>query len=296
MINTSPLVNRSINYNALNLNINHNDDEKNFKSQAQYYHNFLIQAFRNFTFIVLPFTVLFIFDDKCLQNWKYFWPKCTNNQTFCEHVDSQLSFSGDISGVSLCFYICDKFLFIDRCLREVFQVLGPLYTMKATIGLVFPLCFHLMKKVMIKIKNYKICRKCNDDDGNQSELQRCYQYQLDVEYIGLISSLEILIIFGWGLPILIPIYNVIMFGYSLVYTYWLKQQRHILIGKANARYINIVAKWLVASIIIQQIFGTMFYVMTQLDSYKTFLIVNAFAILAYIAKNMLFHVGSKSQN
>ena len=288
VINTSPLVHRSFGYHALNSN----HDEQDFKSQTQYYHNFLIQVFRNFTFIVLPFTVLFIFDDKCLQNWKYFWPKCTNNPISCEFFQSEFFLSNQIYGVSLCFYICDKFLFMDRCLREVFQVLRPLYTMKATIGLLFPIYFHLMKKLMITIQNCTSSTNrtnAKDHDHDQSESRHQLQHQLDVEYIGLISSLEILIIFGWGLPILIPIYTGIMFGYSVVSTYWWKRQSHILIGKANARHINIVGKWVVASIIIQQIFAIMFYVMTQLDSYKTFLIINALAMLAYIAKNMLFN-------
>ena len=38
--------------------------------------------------------------------------------------------------------------------------------------------------------------------------------------MSLVSSLEIIIIFGWAIPILIILYGITMFGYWTVYSYW----------------------------------------------------------------------------
>ena len=100
--------------------------------------------------------------------------------------------------------------------------------------------------------------------------------KMDTEYISLISSLEIVIVFGWGIPIIIPIYNVVVFGYGLVYYYWLNQENSIkFYMKGRQINLKIMGKWLTFSVLIQQILGVTFYYFGQISG----IIVCNFVIL-----------------
>ena len=298
------------------------NDPTNGKSQKQqilishYYKNFMVQLFRNFTFIIIPLCCLFYFDDKCLQNWKQFWPSCdphTNGMyalgspknKACETIPSFSWADSDYKVIYVCFDICStKYVFFPRCARQIFQVLGPLYTIKATIGLVFPLIYHVNTRFELKSKIKRIvckcvkrmfdttctlCGSCKRKDNvslrvnhKNKNIAVEYNHSLDIECIGLISSLEILIVFGWALPILIPIYNVIMLGYGLVYYYWLNVKSDKVYVINNGEYINIAGKWLIVSIIIQQLLMLFFYSQTQSINYAVAVIINMVGIGFYI--------------
>ena len=214
---------------AENINVNNIEMEK--ISTSYYHKNFMVQLFRNLTFIIIPLCCLFYFDDKSLQNWKQFWPSCDSNSNgtyalgspnnkACEQLPA---FYWSNTKTTVCFDICStQYVFYSRCARQIFQVLGPLYTIKATIGLIFPLIYHINTRFEItnRIKHifytclyyicHVICKKEKQRKYNRNNCNNKYDHSLDIECIGLISSLEILIVFGWALPILIPIYNVIM--------------------------------------------------------------------------------------
>lgn len=123
---------------------------------------------------------------------------------------------------------------------------------------------------------------------------------VDIEYIGIISSLEILIVFGCFIPILIPIYNVIMFGYGLVYYYWLNIHEkfdnnkgsiiHIKVNDGN--YVKIVAWWLLLSMAMQQTFGLWFYGQTQGQSYLIVGLINVVLLIGYFVAANCFHCNS----
>ena len=266
--------------------------------QSYWYKNFMVQLFRNFTFIIIPLCCLFYFDDKCLQNWKTFWPSCDKsmNNTYalgshhtkaCQQIPS-FSLGASSTVATVCFDICSTHIFYPRCARQIFQVLGPLYTIKATIGLIFPLIYHINTRFQVKNKILHVicyCFPCNCGRGKEN--WNVNSHSLDIAYIGLISSLEILIVFGWALPILIPIYNVIMIGYGLVYYYWLnvKSDKSYIIN--NGGYINIVARWLIVSIVIQQLLVLFFYSQTQSNHYFVAGMINMVCIGLYICIKLL---------
>ena len=276
----------------------------------------ILQSWRNIAFIIVPFVVLLIFDDKCFQNWKKLWPYCDENyannflnENACKTFESPTIYGKFFATLKLCFPICEQTFVGHRCARQIFQVLGPLYTIKATVGLFFPLLRYLQIYLVnycqcdctcvSKITIHKSCckrrsRDCKskkrkkkrkkknkkkrkieetttDDDkekGNKS---------LEIEYIGLISSLEIVIVFGWGLPVLVFLYNVVIIGYGLVYYYWLfnydcfdyfnlsgrsKEQQRVFTIK-QITYMKTVGKWLLFSIVIQQLLAFVFYAYSQ---------------------------------
>eukprot|EP00484_Ammonia_sp_Unknown_P027071 CAMPEP_0197047122 /NCGR_PEP_ID=MMETSP1384-20130603/22673_1 /TAXON_ID=29189 /ORGANISM="Ammonia sp." /LENGTH=116 /DNA_ID=CAMNT_0042478995 /DNA_START=168 /DNA_END=515 /DNA_ORIENTATION=- len=67
------------------------------------------------------------------------------------------------------------------------------------------------------------CRtKCYCDVDDESARIMCVnkqKIQMDVEYMSLVSSLEIVIVFGWAVPLLVVLYGITMFGYWCVYWY-----------------------------------------------------------------------------
>ena len=376
------------------LNDNNMNNNESTPSKLFYYKNFTVQLLRNFTLIIVPLCCLFIFDDKCLQNWKILWPSCdpnydnnyvlgAQNSNACQHVPSFEQPSGHQESVEVCFDICStKYVFYPRCVRQIFQVLAPLYTIKATIGLIFPLLYHLQiqfeirrklwytidligyfcckKKIVrclfccltcgicgtctcTKYKNYNhnssysnhnktignISRhykygqnhidpeeallksnesekdadaKNNDNDvgvtnnnGIRRELEKDdtlsqqfeHKRSLDVECIAIISSLEILIVFGWAIPIMIPIYNVIMFGYGIVYFYWLNVKGDKIYVINDGKCVKIVGKWLIVSVVIQQFLILSFYSQTQPIGYTIAVFVNIAFIAGFLFKHAM---------
>ena len=285
---------------------------KQYKKSIELYKNFIIQLFRNVAFIIIPILSLIIFDDKCFQNWKQFWPTCDPYDTN-EYLGSGPNgcipfeyriFDKRTETKSLCFEICAKSVFPHRCVRQLFQVLGPLYTIKATVALLFPFLYHFTRQLKLQcgfvINGCGCCcckRKSNDHDNDNDIIND--KNAMDVEYIGLISTVEILIVFGWGLPILIPIYNVVILGYGLVFYYWLNlnchshsnhdHQQQIKFKIKDGKYINIIGKWLLLSILIQQLFGLCFYWLTQSGYCKILLLINAFGLFIYFFKTFVLH-------
>ena len=275
-----------------------------------YYKNLFIQFIRNFTFIIIPFLSLIIFDDKCFQHWKDFWPSCVaKNKNYLGGKYGCLQFSasftmwrGEEGDANLCFYICEKIVFGHRCVRQIFQVLAPLYTIKATIALFFPFIYYIRKKLNVYFYQrgcYQQCQRDNNNTNNNCLCACCCKYvrkifcdkndnsvlSMDIEYIALISNLEILIVFGWGVPLLIPIYTVIIFGYSLVFLQFLKNEKYKFMIK-DVMSLRIVGKWLIISIVIQQIFAFLFYFQTQVYYYCLFVVLNACGVFFYILLNM----------
>ena len=172
--------------------------------------NLLLQLSHILTFIFIPLIVLLIFDDKCLQNWKQFWPYCVcpnvndNDNTNANAYDGNdnLNFDYDYNNEFgecdsqsndheydnlnndciyyedlietalgrtpiagwICFDLCEQNFTSFRCVRQIFQVLGPLFTIKASIALLFPLLFpllfHLKRKFSIKRQLKSLCCCC----------------------------------------------------------------------------------------------------------------------------------------
>ena len=87
--------------------------------------------------------------------------------------------------------------------------------------------------------------------------------------MNLIPSAEILFVFGWAVPLLVPLYGVTLFGYSLVYRYWMIQFtpptkspiRGVRIKNKN--HSTPIAKWLLLSLVMQQAMALFFYWATQ---------------------------------
>ena len=284
-------------------------DKKNIRQKQKflhYYKNIFIQFIRNFIFIIIPFVSLIMFDDKCFQYWKDFWPSCDmNNKNYLggkygclQYSASFTMWQGKPRDTNLCFYICEKIFFGHRCVRQIFQVLAPLYTIKATIALFFPFIYYIRKKLNVYFYQHECYQHENNNNNNCVCICCCKcvrkifcdkndnsVLKMDIEYIALISNLEILIVFGWGVPLLIPIYNVIIFGYSLVFLQFLKNEKYKFMIK-DVMSLHIVGKWLIFSIVIQQIFAFCFYFQTQVYYYCLLLGLNAFCVFLYIVLKM----------
>ena len=243
-----------------------------------------IQMWRNITFIVLPLLILLIFDDKCYQNWKHFWPYCDSNDAAfeekgeCVYLTSSFAISRQKRQTYVCFFLCKQIIVAHRCVRQIFQVLGPLYTIKATFGMFFPLLKHLQLHIKHNVDcdlcNCKQKRKRNGKKTNKTKNKRKNKNKnkkhcLEIEYIGLISNLEIVIVFGWAVPILVFLYNIVLFGYGLVYYYWLFNGDLIYGSRKNVfsikqvAYMQTVGKWLFISVIVQQCLAFIFFAYSQ---------------------------------
>ena len=254
-------------------------------STSHQYKNLIIQLSRNITFILVPFCVLIIFDDKCMQNWKIFWQYCDSSADVgpsnqCTVWNSVYEFNGsNRDSVWACFDVCAKQFEQYRCVRQIFQVLGPLYTIKATVALAFPLMYFFKGHIkrIYKSRCKKDMVKENLDIQSETAVNN-YKYSHmnadTINYIGLISSLEIIVVFGWGVPILIVIYNIVMFGYGTVYFKWFcsdasRVESALLIDENDSKshqtigYIKIAGKWLIFSMVMQQLLAVVFYFYTQ---------------------------------
>lgn len=117
-----------------------------------------------------------IFDAKCFQQWKLFWPTCDQSDkidyqglgsaagclTIDPSFDSGVVVEHTTSTKSrVCDNLCDTTFYPDRCARGMVQVMAPLYTIKATCGLFFPIFYHLQRKCKIMYYlNYCLLKLC----------------------------------------------------------------------------------------------------------------------------------------
>eukprot|EP01084_Bolivina_argentea_P198326 339638_1 len=112
--------------------------------------NWTICIIRWFIMIILPITILFIFDDGCLQNWKSWWDYCDTDisgdyiHPQCELIINAYNIKRLPSSPPwVCHAVCDQHFVPYRCMRRFFEVLGPLYLYKMNIALWFPLLYFI---------------------------------------------------------------------------------------------------------------------------------------------------------
>ena len=136
------------------------------------------------------------------------------------------------------------------------------------IALWFPLIYYLKQteigrylsnKVSLywkKIRNCKFGEHKSDKRKNNCD----DEIKMDVEYMSLISSLEIVIIFGWSIPLLIFLYLITIFSYWSVYSYWFNNETNKF---RNRHQLYFVTNGLFLSLIFQHILSISFYGYTQ---------------------------------
>ena len=88
---------------------------------------------------------------------------------------------------------------------------------------------------------------------------------MDVEYMSLVSSLEMIIVFGWAVPILVLLYGVTIFGYWCVYAYWFNnanagQPRFM---NRHTKVLQPVTGWLLLALVLQHVLASAFFWCTQ---------------------------------
>eukprot|EP01083_Nonionella_stella_P299547 1018004_1 len=225
------------------------------------YRNSLIYIIRFITLIVVPIIILLVFDDGCFQTWKSLWDYCEKDDNGayihpqCSVIPAMYNDASNLitsgSGTYVCHGVCDQTLVPYRCIRRFFEVLGPLYVYKMSIAFWFPLLYYMT------IKNYwkRICPWCNDNRLNVVH----QRHQFDLEYMSLVSSLEIVIVFGWALPMLVVLYGITMYGYWCVFAYSFNNIPQITAQNTLKPAIN----WLILSLILQHLLAITFYWFTQ---------------------------------
>eukprot|EP01084_Bolivina_argentea_P028253 52527_1 len=240
----------------------------NKKYRKNSFRNHLIQFIRVFNLIIIPIIILTLFDDKCFKVWKEFWSYCKQNNATCTKLahSTVKVFNDELTDAWVCHDICSRAPIIPyRCLRRFFEVLGPLYVYKMNIAMCFPLLYYIKRRKWFNYYKNKIfcCRKTNkhisNNAGEQIEL-----LEMDMEYMSLISSLEIVIVFGWAIPLLIPLYLVTIFGYWCVFGHGLHEY-DMIVNKIipQTKSLRPVTKWLLLSVITQNILAFLFYYATQ---------------------------------
>eukprot|EP01084_Bolivina_argentea_P275316 469510_1 len=230
--------------------------------------NITLCIIRFFTMILLPISILLIFDDGCKQGWKSMWDYCdtdvnghfTNPQ--CQSIAPKFK---ELPGPAIwvCHDVCDPNFVPYRCMRRFFEVLGPLYLYKMNIALWFPLLYFIKKTKTGKRLTNALwnCFKCkcnNTDRVNDENVSK--KIKTDVEYMSLVSSLEIVIVFGWAIPILVILYGITIFGYWCVYSYWYNNDLGDFIDRKTLRP---VTGWLILALVLQHILACFFYWYTQ---------------------------------
>eukprot|EP01084_Bolivina_argentea_P300044 517260_1 len=221
--------------------------------------NVLVQMYRFISMVIAPLIILFVFDNGCLQQWKHLWPYCVQgypqylkNECYQFEAPSNVR----VLNIRVCTEICDTKMIWASCLRRFFEVLAPLYIFKMILAVWYPILF-LIKQTdwyhYVRNKMAKICC-CTEKDKN---------IKIELEYVSLIGSLEIVVVFGYEIPVIVILYLITLFGSYVVYSYLLYQP-HLKIKHSSE--FQVIAWWLIISIVIQQLIAILFYWQTQSET------------------------------
>jgi len=168
-----------------------------------------------------------------------------------------------------------------KCFRRYLEVMGPLLLFKMAVLVWIPLynyCTHRFESVMrarvwVKWYLHRMYRNClccecvrgqreeSREEWSAKELSKMKVTKLEMEYINIVSSMEVVIVYGWSLPMLVPFYTLTFFGFLTLYRRLFKQQ-HLTATKFKP-----VFSYLYVSLIVQQMLGSLFWYYTQNRTY-----------------------------
>ena len=260
-------------------------------NKQRYYVRHLTQCFRFFILILCPLLILIYFDNGCIKNWKNFWKYCQIEEN--NHNCITLSFYP--TDVVICYDMCSKITFIsdivwNRCLRRIMQVVAPLYIFKMTLAVWFPLLLYIFKLMIQFIKSKRDCDKTknnynqiinDDNDNNHRRKSLDLKQKLDTlesfepEYVSLLSSIEMIIVFGWAIPLITFLYIVTMFGYFAILIKVKDHSAGLLKYDYKLNKYFCVSYYLMLSLFCQQLFGIAWFYSTMSSVFGLIAVVNA---------------------
>ena len=279
------------------------NNSNNSNDKKRYYSRHLIQIFRLFILIFCPIIVSLYFDNGCMQHWKQFWHYCSESNQYHKGTQCPVQQAFYPTNVVICFNMCQEINFLtkivwNRCLRRMLEVLAPLYLFKMIIAVWFPLLVLVFNQFIFRYINKKNgaaltqekglkVQSCDNEKLLQQQLESASNEQHDAygknesnkmltmgsfepEYVSLLSSIEMSIVFGWAVPLLNVLYLIAIYGYFVVYNKIAPMKQTML------RKYFCVSYYLILSLCVQHTFGCMFFWSTQSTLFGLVTVVNAF--------------------
>ena len=152
------------------------------------------------------------------------------------------------------------------------EVMGPLLMLKMALVVWFPLLAWLKRQdcliqMRVNVEVWMIAHCCRDsgdghgdgDGDGQWREQRRAKHEVttvEMEFVNLISSIEVMFVYGWSVSLLVPLYCVALCGYYVTH-------QHLMAKRAaeQVRFQPFVPLlgFLYVSLIAQQVLGFVYW-------------------------------------
>eukprot|EP01084_Bolivina_argentea_P134920 237834_1 len=228
----------------------------------------IIFCLRTMTGIIIPIVASIILLNDCANGWTYFWTECLYNKskfsidyvvdehTYTVNPSIQLSDASEMCGMQPIKW--------NKCLRQFFYSWTNVIVLKLLLTVIMPFivtgCIRLRKLCLSKM--YHCCGNCMKslDTKLNGKISRYIDnpvLKIDLEYAMICTKIEIMIIFSFITPLIIPITLLSIYVNLTVYRYLVKEKKAY-IFPFNSSFTFIPIHMLVFGIMVSQMFIVLF--------------------------------------
>eukprot|EP01084_Bolivina_argentea_P306059 528799_1 len=268
-----------------------NSLSRNFVKQSR---SIIVFSLRTLTAIIIPIIASIILLNDCGNGWTYFWSECVYKKDKFE-IDYVIGIYNYATNPFLrladASTICGMQPIIwSKCIRQFFRSWTNVIVLKLLLMVIMPFI----------VTTYKLVRKLclskiySDRCYKRSNYIESYRIKMDVEYMMICSKIEVMLIFSFMTPFIIPITLLSIYVNLTVYHYLVVFKKAD-IFPFEQEFVFIPINMLIFGIIVSQIFIVVF---TWISIGNTW--INCYLLLSLFVVDVYFVITrfrkSKNEN